>query len=73
MQVISRGELENSYQQLVEDQSKIGIKLYSILQPAKLIQEEISRELEVDQLVKKTADIIMGLFGSKRCLNLYGG
>lgn len=33
-----------------------------------LILEEISRELDSDQLLKKTTDIIMGVFGSKRCV-----
>lgn len=65
--VISRGELEKSYQQLAETNQKLEsnyIQSYNL----QLIQEEISRELDIDQLVKKTADIIMGLFGSKRCL-----
>lgn len=63
----SRGELENNCQQLVETNQKLEsnyIQAYNL----QIIQEEISRELEIDKLVKKTADIIMGLFGSKRCL-----
>lgn len=63
----SRGELENNCQQLVETNQKLEsryIQAYNL----QLIQEEISRELDIDKLSKKTADIIMGLFGSKRCL-----
>lgn len=63
----SRGELENNCQQLVETNQKLEsnyIQAYNL----QLIQEEISRELDIDKLVKKTADIIMGIFGSKRCL-----
>jgi diguanylate cyclase (GGDEF)-like protein len=64
---LSRGELENNCQQLVETNQKLEsryIQAYNL----QLIQEEISRELDIDKLSKKTADIIMGLFGSKRCL-----
>lgn len=63
----SRGELENNCQHLVETNQKLEsnyIQAYNL----QLIQEEISRELDIDKLVKKTADIIMGIFGSKRCL-----
>ena len=63
----SRFELESNFQQLAATNKKLEtsyIQSYNL----QLIQEEISRELEIDQLVKKTADIIMGLFGSKRCL-----
>lgn len=65
--IISRGELENNCQQLVETNQKLESK-YIQTYNLQLIQEEISRELDIDKLVKKTADIIMGLFGSKRCL-----
>lgn len=65
--IITRGELENNCQQLVETNQKLESK-YIQAYNLQLIQEEISRELDVDKLVKKTADIIMGLFGSKRCL-----
>ncbi len=64
---ISRGELENNCQQLAATNQKLEsnyIQSYNL----QLIQEEISRELEIDKLVKKTADIIMGLFGGNRCL-----
>jgi diguanylate cyclase (GGDEF)-like protein len=63
----SRGELEDNCQKLAQTNQKLEsnyIQSYNL----QLIQEEISRELEIDKLVKKTADIIMGLFGSKRCL-----
>jgi len=63
----SRGELEDNCQKLAATNQKLEsnyIQSYNL----QLIQEEISRELEIDKLVKKTADIIMGLFGSKRCL-----
>lgn len=63
----SRGELENNCQQLAATNQKLEtsyIQSYNL----QLIQEEISRELEIDKLVKKTADITMGLFGGKRCL-----
>ncbi len=63
----SRGELESDCQKLAQTNQKLEsnyIQSYNL----QLIQEEISRELEIDKLVKKTADIIMGLFGSKRCL-----
>ncbi len=63
----SRGELQSNCQQLVETNQKLEsnyIQAYNL----QLIQEEISRELDIDKLVKKTADIIMGIFGSKRCL-----
>lgn len=33
-----------------------------------LILEEISRELDSDRLLKKTTDIVMGVFGSKKCI-----
>ncbi len=65
--VTSQGELENNCQQLAATNQKLEsnyIQSYNL----QIIQEEISRELEIDKLVKKTADIIMGLFGSKRCL-----
>lgn len=63
----SRGELESNCQKLAATNQKLEsnyIQSYNL----QLIQEEISRELEIDKLVKKTADIIVGLFGSKRCL-----
>lgn len=63
----SRVELESNCQRLAATNQKLEssyIQSYNL----QLILEEIGRELEIDQLVKKTADIIMGLFGSKRCL-----
>lgn len=63
----SRGELESNCQKLAVTNQKLESS-YIFSYNLQLIQEEISRELEIDKLVKKTADIIVGLFGSKRCL-----
>lgn len=63
----SRGELESNCQKLAVTNQKLESS-YILSYNLQLILEEISRELEIDKLVKKTADIIMGLFGSKRCL-----
>lgn len=63
----SRGELESNCQKLAVVNQKLESS-YILSYNLQLILEEISRELEIDKLVKKTADIIVGLFGSKRCL-----
>jgi diguanylate cyclase (GGDEF)-like protein len=68
--------LEKQEQTLEEHRQKYNQLLYSYMNleekyaqsyTVQLILEEISRELETDCLLKKTTDIIMGVFGSKSC------
>lgn len=62
----AKAELEENCRQLQLSNMNLEEK-YAQSYTVRLIQEEISRELDTDQLWKKTLDIIMGVFGSKRC------
>jgi diguanylate cyclase (GGDEF)-like protein len=68
LQRIQQGKtgFEEKYRQLLLANMKLEEK-YAQSYTIQLILEEISRELDSDQLLKKTSDIIMGVFGSKRC------
>jgi diguanylate cyclase (GGDEF)-like protein len=73
---ILRKILDKEQQLNEEYQQKYNKLLYSYMHleekyaqsyTVQLILEEISRELDSDCLLKKTTDIIMGVFGSKKC------
>lgn len=59
-------ESEAKYNQLLRSYMALEEK-YAQSYTVQLILEEITRELDSDMLLKKTTDIIMGVFGSKRC------
>jgi diguanylate cyclase (GGDEF)-like protein len=59
-------DFEDRYRQLLLSNMNLEEK-YAQSYTIQLILEEIGRELDSDQLLKKTSDIIMGVFGSKRC------
>ncbi len=59
-------ELESNYRKIQYSKMDLEEK-YAQSYTLQLILEEISRELDIDQLLKKTSDIIIGVFGSKRC------
>jgi diguanylate cyclase (GGDEF)-like protein len=63
---LDRSELEDKYHKLLIANMNLEEK-YAQSYTIQLILEEIGRELDSDQLLKKTSDIIMGVFGSKRC------
>ncbi len=65
-QVRAFQEYEQEYNKLLYSYMNLEEK-YAQSYTVQLILEEISRELDSDQLLKKTTDIIMGVFGSKRC------
>lgn len=62
-----QGELEQKYDKLLHSYMALEEK-YAQSYTVQLILEEITRELDSDLLLKKTTDIIMGVFGSKRCV-----
>ena len=62
----SRAEIEEKYRRQQISYMNLEEK-YAQTYTVQLIQEEISRELDTDQLLAKTTDIVMGVFGSKRC------
>jgi diguanylate cyclase (GGDEF)-like protein len=62
----SNMEFEDKYRQLLLSNMNLEEK-YAQSYTIELILEEIGRELDSDQLLKKTSDIIMGVFGSKCC------
>lgn len=73
---IIRKILDQEHQLNEEYQQKYNKLLYSYMHleekyaqsyTVQLILEEISRELDTDCLLKKTTDIIMGVFGSRKC------
>ncbi len=59
-------QFEDRYRKLLVANMSLEEK-YAQSYTIQLILEEIGRELDSDQLLKKTSDIIMGVFGSKRC------
>lgn len=60
-------ESDAKYDQLLRSYMTLEEK-YAQSYTVQLILEEITRELDSDMLLKKTTDIIMGVFGSKRCV-----
>ncbi len=62
----SRRELEINFQQLQISNMKVEEK-YAQSYTLQLIQEEIGRELDTENLLKKTADIVIGVLGCKHC------
>ena len=60
-------ELQQKYHKLLYSYMNLEEK-YAQSYTVQLILEEISRELDSDRLFKKTTDIIMGVFGSKKCI-----
>ena len=58
--------LLDKYDKLFASYIKLEEK-YAQSYTVQLILEEISRELDTEQLLKKTTDIVMGVFGSNRC------
>ncbi len=62
----SRREIETNYRKLQLSSLSLEEK-YAQAYTLQLIQEEIARELDSNQLMKKTLDILLGVFGSKRC------
>jgi diguanylate cyclase (GGDEF)-like protein len=69
IQRIQKGNMdfEDRYRKLLLSNMNLEEK-YAQSYTIELILEEIGRELDSDQLLKKTSDIIMGVFGSKRCI-----
>lgn len=74
---IGRNILDHEQKCNEEFQQKYNKLLYSYMHleekyaqsyTVQLILEEIGRELDSDRLLKKTTDIVMGVFGSKKCL-----
>ncbi len=63
----NQSEIEERYHQLLLANMNLEEK-YAQSYTVRLILEEISRELDIDQLLRKTSDIIVGVFGSKRCM-----
>lgn len=63
----SRREMETNYRKLQLSSLTLEEK-YAQAYTLQLIQEEIGRELDSNQLLKKTLDILLGVFGSKRCI-----
>ncbi len=59
-------EYRRKYEQLLYSYLNLEEK-YAQSYTVQLILEEMSRELETDNLLKKATDIIMGVFGSKSC------
>ncbi len=62
----SRVQLEANYQQLQLSTMQVEEK-YAQAYTLRLIQEEISRELDTDNLLKKTVDIVIGVLGCRYC------
>lgn len=62
----TRLEIEANYRKLQLSNMSLEEK-YAQSYTLQLIQEEISRELDTGQLLVKAADIIIGVFGCKRC------
>ncbi len=62
----SRRDMEMNYQKLQLSSLTLEEK-YAQAYTLQLIQEEIARELDSNQLMKKTLDILLGVFGSKWC------
>jgi diguanylate cyclase (GGDEF)-like protein len=62
----ANSEFEDKYRKLLLSNMNLEER-YAQSYTIQLILEEIGRELDSDQLLKKTSDIIMGVFGSKRC------
>ncbi len=62
----ARLEIEANYRRLQLSNMNLEEK-YAQSYTLQLIQEEISRELDTGQLLVKAADIIIGVFGCKRC------
>lgn len=63
----SRIELEENLHQLQLSKMNLEEK-YAQSYTLKWIHEEISRELDIDKLLKKMPDIIIGVLGSKNCI-----
>jgi diguanylate cyclase (GGDEF)-like protein len=63
----NQSEIEDRYRELLLANMNLEEK-YAQSYTIRLILEEISRELDIDQLLRKTSDIIVGVFGSKRCI-----
>ncbi len=62
----SRRELESNYRQLQLSNMQVEEK-YAQAYTLQLIQEEISRELDSESLLKKAVDIVIGVLGCKFC------
>jgi diguanylate cyclase (GGDEF)-like protein len=62
----SRLQLEENYRKLQLSTMQVEEK-YAQAYTLRLIQEEISRELDTDNLLKKTVDIVIGVLGCKYC------
>jgi diguanylate cyclase (GGDEF)-like protein len=60
-------ELEEKYQHLQLSYISLEEK-YAQSYTFRFIQEQISRELNSDELIYKTLDVVMGVFGSRRCI-----
>ena len=63
----NQSEIEERYRKLLRTNMNLE-ENYAQSYTIRLILEEISRELDIDQLLRKTSDIIVGVFGSKRCM-----
>lgn len=63
----SRVDLEENYHQLQLSKMNLEEK-YAQSYTLKWIHEEISQELDIDKLLKKMPDIIIGVLGSKKCI-----
>jgi len=63
----ARKDLEENYHKLQLSNLTLEEK-YALAYTLQLIQEEIGRELDSNQLLKKTLDILLGVFGSRRCM-----
>ncbi|MGE5582872.1 MAG: diguanylate cyclase [Bacillota bacterium] len=59
-------EFEAKYRKLLLANMNLEEK-YAQSYTIQLVLEEIGRELDSDQLLKKTSDIILGVFGGRRC------
>jgi diguanylate cyclase (GGDEF)-like protein len=59
-------ELQQKYNKFLYSYAHLEEK-YAQSYTVQLILEEIGRELDSDRLLKKTTDIVMGVFGSKKC------
>lgn len=62
-----RQELEENFHQLQLSNVTLEEK-YAQAYTLQLIQEEIARELNHQELLDKTLDILVGVFGSKQCI-----
>lgn len=65
--ILDHRELEENYYKLQLSKMTLEEK-YAQAYTLQLIQEEISREIDSDKLLSKALNILLGVFGSTRCL-----